>query len=74
MYENYEKSAQVLNIKLRRRKYELEGPKLGHFLLRYGFLENIANLQNHLMYSTESNTFDVQLFIASSKHKEMLSN
>ena len=34
MLETYEKSAHVIRIKIKRRKFELEGPQLTHFLLR----------------------------------------
>lgn len=32
--ENYEKSAHVIQVKLKNRKFELEGPELTHFVLR----------------------------------------
>jgi hypothetical protein len=34
MMETYEKSAHVIKIKMKRRKFELEGPQQSHFLLR----------------------------------------
>ena len=34
MIECYERSAHVIKIKLKRRKFELEGPTLAHFVLR----------------------------------------
>jgi len=32
--ENFEKSAHVISVKLKNRKFELEGPQLTHFVLR----------------------------------------
>jgi len=34
MIECYERSAHVIKIKMKRRKFELEGPELSHFVLR----------------------------------------
>ena len=34
MMECYEKSAHVIKIKMKQRKFELEGPEQSHFLLR----------------------------------------
>ena len=38
MYTDYETSAHVMRVILRRLKYELEGPKVKHFLLRYVYI------------------------------------
>lgn len=35
MFKEYEKSAHVMRVIFKRRMFELEGPKLKHFLLRY---------------------------------------
>ena len=37
MIECYERSAHVIKIKMKRRKFELEGPDLTHFVLRHDF-------------------------------------
>jgi hypothetical protein len=36
MLECYERSAHVISVKMKRRKFELEGPELTHFVLRKG--------------------------------------
>ena len=35
MFEDYDRSAHVMRVIFKRRKFELEGPKIKHFLLRY---------------------------------------
>ena len=35
MFEDYDRSAHVMRVNFKRRKFELEGPKIKHFLLRY---------------------------------------
>ena len=57
MSENYERSAHVLKVKWKLRKFELEGPILQkHFLLRY-----VRSTQNILFYDFTSKLDKINL-------------